>query len=202
MDPSAEDKYKEEYAAFKEMVKRTVYLDNLRPQVTDAVIRTALDQFGKVVKVQLVSNLIGPENISSAALVEMENAEQANQIITELASYPFMISGMPRPVRAIAAEMEMFDDCPRKPGGRIQCRWLNKKDPDFEVAMKMKSAVLKHASEATSLLQHQLLAEENIHKKQAESLKANHKKLELIERALSDGTAKKLGSCYNINIHD
>lgn len=148
MEPSTEA----EYAAFEDKVKRTVYLDNLKPQVSDVVIRTALNQFGNVVKIQFVPNF-GLENIPSAALVEMGDAKQANQIILEIANYPFMISGMPRPVRATAAEMEMFLDRPRKPGGKIRWGWLDEKDPDFEVAQKIKHSVLKHASEASSLLQ-------------------------------------------------
>ncbi|KAK1376217.1 RRM domain-containing protein [Heracleum sosnowskyi] len=171
MEPSAEAKY----AAFKEKVKRTVYLENLNPQLTDAVIRTALNQFGNVVNIQFVPNF-GLENIRYAALVEMGDAKQANQIITEIANNPFMISGKPRPVRAFAAEIEMFPFHPRKPGGKVPWVWLDKKDPDFEVAQKIKDTVLKHASEASSLFQQQLLEEEKTHKRQAETLKANYKK--------------------------
>ncbi|XP_074325446.1 ASI1-immunoprecipitated protein 1-like [Apium graveolens] len=198
MEQSAEA----EYAAFEEKVKRTVYLDNLKPQVTDAVIRNALDQFGKVVNVHFVPNFTGLKNIPSAALVEMEDAKQASQIIAVISNSPFMICGMPRPVRATAAEIEMFHERPRKPGGKIPCRWLDEKDPDFEVAQKMKKIVLKHASEASFLHQKQLLEEEKIHKRQAETLKANYKKYEQLQRVLSDGTAQKLGSCYDMNMRN
>lgn len=148
MESSAEA----EYAAFEEKVKRTVYVDNLSPQVTEAVVKTALDQFGNVTNVQFIPNYIGPKNIPCAALVEMENSKQARQIISEIANFPFMMSGMPRPVRACAAEIEMFDDRPRKPGRKIQCRWLDPEDPDFEVAKKIKNLIGKHASEASYLL--------------------------------------------------
>lgn len=198
MESSAEA----EYAAFEEKVKRTVYVDNLSPQVTEAVVKTALDQFGNVTNVQFIPNYIGPKNIPCAALVEMENSKQASQIISEIANFPFMMSGMPRPVRACAAEIEMFDDRPRKPGRKLQCRWLDPKDPDFEVAKKIKDLIGKHASEASYLLKTQLGLEEKLASRQAESLKANYKKFELIDKVLADGTAKKLGSCYNINVKD
>lgn len=140
------------YAAFKEKVKKTVYIDNLSPLATDAVMKTALNQFGNVVSVQFIPNYIGPSNMPAAALVEMETEKQAMKIIEETADFPFMISGMPRPVRAFAAEIEMFDDRPRKPGRTIQCRWLEENDPDFKVALEIKNLVKKHATEASYLL--------------------------------------------------
>ena len=54
---------REEYAAFEQKVKRTVYVDNLSPQVTETVLQTALDQFGTVKSVQFIPNYITPGNI-------------------------------------------------------------------------------------------------------------------------------------------
>lgn len=190
------------YAAFKEKVKKTVYIDNLSPLATDAVMKTALNQFGNVVSVQFIPNYIGPSNMPAAALVEMETEKQAMKIIEETADFPFMISGMPRPVRAFAAEIEMFDDRPRKPGRTIQCRWLEENDPDFKVALEIKNLVKKHATEASYLLKQQLAEEERLHNKHGETLKANHKKYELIDKVLADGSARKLGSCYNIKLQE
>lgn len=141
-----------EYAAFLEKVKRTVYLDNLSPQVTEPVIRTALDQFGNVKNVQFIPNYTEFRNIQHCALVEMENSKQAKDVVTSLHEFPFMMSGMPRPVRARAAEVEMFDDRPAKPGQRIQFRWLDPNDPDFEVAQRLKRLARKHAAEASFVL--------------------------------------------------
>lgn len=141
-----------EYAAFLEKVKRTVYLDNLSPQVTEPVIRTALDQFGNVKNVQFIPNYTEFRNIPHCALVEMENSKQAKDVVTSLHEFPFMMSGMPRPVRARAAEVEMFDDRPAKPGQRIQFRWLDPNDPDFEVAQRLKRLARKHAAEASFVL--------------------------------------------------
>lgn len=143
---------KEEYAAFEEKVRRTVYIDNLSPQATEAVMRTALDQFGTVKSVQLIPNYIVPGNIPQCALVEMEKSKQAEFVVSVITEFPFMISGMPRPVRARPAEAEMFDDRPRKPGRKIQCRWLEPGDPDFEIAKRLKQLTRDHSAEAEFLL--------------------------------------------------
>lgn len=143
---------KEEYAAFEEKVKRTVYVDNLSPQVTEAVMRTALDQFGTVKSVHFTPNYIVPGNVPQCALVEMENSKQANAVISVVTQFPFMISGMPRPVRARPAEAEMFDDRPTKPGSKIHCRWLEPGDPDFETAKRLKHLARVHSKEAEFLL--------------------------------------------------
>ncbi|KAG5610048.1 hypothetical protein H5410_021329 [Solanum commersonii] len=97
-----------------------------------------------------------------AALVEMQNADEARTIIYEIRNSPFMISSMPRPVRARPAVVGMFDDRPRKPDRTIMCYWLKSNDPDFEVATKMKRIVRNHAKEANFLLKRQLEEEEQL----------------------------------------
>lgn len=148
MDPEEEAKY----AAFEKKVKRTVCIDNLSPQVTESDLKTAINQFGNVKSVQFIPNYLEAKSMPHAALVEMENEKQAEYVIAEMANFPFMMSGMPRPVRACAAEMEMFDDRPKRPGRRISYRWLDSKDPDFEVGQKIKRLVRKNASGASYLL--------------------------------------------------
>lgn len=143
----------EEYAQFLKKVKRTVYLDNISPKVTETVIKAALDQFGNVMEVQFIPTFMQPEGVPRAALVEMENRKLAEQIINDMKNIPFMIAGMPRPVRAKAATVEMFDDRPVKPGRNIKCYWLFKKDPNFRVAQKIQNLVKTHAAEASFLLQ-------------------------------------------------
>lgn len=142
----------EEYAAFLEKVKRTIYVDTLSPLVTEPVLRHAFNQFGNVRSVHFIPVYLEQKNAPQAALVEMENPKQAREILTEMETYPFMILGMPRPVRASAARLEMFEDHPRKPQRKILCRWLDPKEPDFEVAKKVKSTVRKHAAEASIVL--------------------------------------------------
>ncbi|GFY82624.1 hypothetical protein Acr_02g0008640 [Actinidia rufa] len=50
------DSEEEKYAAFEEMVKKTVYVDNLSPLVTEAVLKTAFNRFGNVEKVEFITN--------------------------------------------------------------------------------------------------------------------------------------------------
>ncbi|GMY32454.1 hypothetical protein FCV25MIE_27696 [Fagus crenata] len=187
-----------DYAAFEEKVKRTVYLDNLSPQVTEPVVRTALNQFGNVKSVQFIPNYIEPKNIPQCVLVEMENSRQAEAVVSEISQYPFMMSGMPRPVRARPAEVGMFSDRPIMPGRRIQCCWLDEKDPDFETAQKIKRLTRKHAAEAAFLLKHQLQEEEKLANQQNDTLKGAYKKYELIESIIVDGTARNLAQKYKM----
>ncbi|KAL2515723.1 RNA-binding (RRM/RBD/RNP motif) family protein [Forsythia ovata] len=196
------DSSSEEYAAFREKVKRTIYVDNMSPLVTEVVVKASFNQFGNVTNVQFIPTYLEPKTMPRAALVEMENSNQARIIIAEMENYPLMISGMPRPVRARAAEMEMFDDRPRKPGRRIQCRWLEPKDPDFEVAKKIKQVVKRHAAEASFLLEQQLAEEAKLGNQQAETLKANYRKYRLIDGLNEDGTVRKLAQFYKMPVSD
>lgn len=140
------------YAEFQEKVKRTVYFDNLSPQVTEAVIRTAVEQFGDIVKVEFIPNYTIPYPIPQAALVEMKNAKAARGIVSVMRSYPFMISGMPRPVRALAAKPEMFPDRPPPPDRKIQLQFVKPSDPEFEVAKNLKQLYTKHAAEHLAVI--------------------------------------------------
>nr|GMD43016.1 Splicing factor-like protein [Ipomoea batatas] len=200
MDPAIE-----EYAAFEEKVKRTVFVDNLSPLATEAVLKAAFNQFGDVTSVYLFPNYIEPNNTACAALVEMQTPNQAENIIYEVSNSPFMISGMPRPVRARAAEIEMFDDRPRKPGRKIELRWVAPNDPDFEVAKKMTALVHKHAAEADFLMKHQLEEEEKLAKKQDLALQAHHKKYKLLESVSGsgpNGSANQLAQHYGMPFGD
>ncbi|GAB2287466.1 hypothetical protein Dimus_021843 [Dionaea muscipula] len=189
-----------QYAAFKEKVKRTVYLDNLSPQVTEAVIRTALDQFGSATNIQFIPNYLEPTSPARCALVELENETQATSVVEMLSNYPFMMSGMPRPVRVRPAEIEMFDDRPVRPGRRIQLYWLDPNDPAFEAAQKLKDLAKKHHAEASCLLKRQLEEEEKLSKQQAEALKLAYQKFETVDSILSDGTSNRLARYYKVKI--
>ncbi|PHT54560.1 Two-component response regulator ARR9 [Capsicum baccatum] len=191
----------EEYAAFENKVKRTVYIDNLSPLAKESVVKAALDQFGTVIQVKLIRTYLELKGMGRAALVEMQNGDEAKAIISEIRNSPFMISGMPRPVRARPAVVAMLDDRPRKPGRRIMCCWLKSSDPDFEVAMKMKRVVRNHAKEANFLLKRQLEEEEQLAKKQSESLNAIYNKYELIEHVFNSGTATRLAKHYKMSTY-
>ncbi|KAK6933250.1 hypothetical protein RJ641_036144 [Dillenia turbinata] len=136
--------------------------------------------------------------IAKCALVEIEQAKQAEAIVSEIANYPFMISGMPRHVRARAAEPIMFEDRPIKPGRKLHIRWLDPKGPDVKVAKELKEKSRLFAAEASFLLKE----EEKLAKQQVVTLKANYKKYELIESVMADGTARDLASHYNMSLAD
>ncbi|KAL5579797.1 hypothetical protein UlMin_012239 [Ulmus minor] len=190
------------YDAFLEEVECTVYVDNISTQVTESVLRSALDQFGTVKKVQFIPNFTGPANIPQCALVEMDSSKQVTDVIAMINQFHFMISGMPRPVRARRAEPEMFENRPSRPNRKIQCRWLHPSDPEFETAKKMKRLTQKHAAEAAFLLKQQLQKEEELAKQQEEILKGNYKKHEMIQSVLADGTARRLARRYNMHLGD
>ncbi|XP_050371987.1 uncharacterized protein LOC126789945 [Argentina anserina] len=192
----------EQYAEFEEKVKRTVYLDNLSPQVNESIVKQALDQFGNVKSVQFIPNYLGSKNMQQCALIEMENQTQVNAVVSDITEQPFMIGGMPRPVRARKAKMEMFDDRPVKPGRTIEVRWVEPDEPDFEVAKKLKELAKFHAADTEFLLKEQLEDEEKLEKQQQESLKVTHKKYKTVDGVLADGTLKQLGRGYHLPVGD
>ncbi|GAU20858.1 hypothetical protein TSUD_120500 [Trifolium subterraneum] len=197
MESSAED-----YAAFEEKVKRTAYFDNMSPQVTESVIRSALDQFAIVKSVKFIPNNIGPNSLPQSALVELDSAKKVKQVIAMMKQYPFMMSGMPRPVRASASVMEMFDDRPIKPNRRMKCCWLDQTDPYFEVAMELKFVTRKHSAEITKMHELLLKEEEKLATQQAETLKVHYKKFRMIEGIMTDKTAHTLARKYNLAVAD
>ncbi|KAK6925365.1 hypothetical protein RJ641_009691 [Dillenia turbinata] len=191
-----------QYAAFVEKVKRTICVYDLSPNVSISTLKSALEQFSEVVNIQFIPNYPESRYIPRSALVEMRTTEKAKCVIAEISSPPFMIGGIPRPVRACEAKIEMFDDRPRKPGRTIRCCWINSEDPNFEVATRLKRLARKHAAEASFLLEKQLEEEEKLSKQQAEALKTNYKKYELIESTMADGTLTRLACYYNLNLAD
>lgn len=140
----------ETYAAFEEKVKKTIYIDNLSPQVTKAVLENALNQFGNVKDVKLIPNYFTVCS-GHAALVQMESAKQAEEVIRDIAESPLMVSGMPRPVKAQKAEAGMFEDRPKK-RKRIVCRWMDPCHKNFEVTKRLKVQTKKHVSEIQFLM--------------------------------------------------
>lgn len=197
MESSAED-----YAAFEVKVQRTVYFDNMSPQVTESVIRTALDQFASVKSVKFIPNYLGPSSVPQCALVELDSAKKVKEVIAMIKQYPFMMSGMPRPVRARPAVMEMFDDRPMKPKRKMKCCWLEQSDPDFEVAVELKNLTLKHSAEIALMHRVLLKEEEKLATQQAETLKVHYKKFRMIDGIMGDKTAHTLARKYNLAVAD
>ncbi|XP_010485584.1 PREDICTED: uncharacterized protein LOC104763869 isoform X2 [Camelina sativa] len=185
-----------EYDKFRERVERTVYIDELTPLATVPVVESAVNQFGTVKSVSFVPNLLGPKELPIGALVEMETKEMAENVIATVTQLPFMVAGMPRPVRASPAHPDMFCDRPKKPGRKIRFRWMKPNDPDFDKAVKMKRLVRKHSAEASFLLK--LEEAEKLSKQQAETTITHHKKYELCGKLLHDGVAQKLAERFNM----
>ncbi|GLJ16779.1 hypothetical protein SUGI_0288940 [Cryptomeria japonica] len=187
----------EEYATFKEKVKRTVYLDNLSPLVTIPILKNALGQFGVVSNVQILPNYLEANNVAINALVEMQTEHEAANTVTEITTNVFMIAGMPRPVRAMKAKIEMFPDPPALPGRRIQCCWINSNDPHWNIVLSRKHLAMKHSAETAQLLKYQREEEEKLGAQQEATLRSSYKKLELIESLANDGSLDRLSRRYN-----
>ncbi|KAL8136352.1 hypothetical protein V2J09_002353, partial [Rumex salicifolius] len=187
------------YAVFDSKVTRTVYLDNLSPQATEAVIKSAIEQYGTVIKVQLIPNYAEPILKSCSALVELAKAKQAVHVVNILSSYPFMILGMPRPIRVCHAEEEMFADRPPKPGRKIKICWLKPVDEDFKVARKLKKMAKKHLAEFAYLLKHQSEEEEKLAKTQAKTLKRAYMYHAMMEENLNTRLLNRMKKCYTDN---
>ncbi|CAM9003218.1 unnamed protein product [Rhodiola kirilowii] len=196
MDKSQEAEYK----AFEEKVKRTICIDYVSPQATEPVLRQALNQFGNVKNVCFIPNYLGPNTIGRSVLIEMEDAKQARDVVSTVNQFPFMICGMPRPVRARASEIEMFVDRPAKPGRKIMCRWLEPNDPDFKVAKRLKLLAKKHAGEAALLFKLQNEEEQKLAAQQSRNLKAHYKKFDTLDGVIADGSLKRLANRHNVNI--
>ncbi|ESQ36321.1 hypothetical protein EUTSA_v10008811mg [Eutrema salsugineum] len=186
------------YEVFLEKVRRTVYIDELTPHASKAVLESAFNQFGTVKDVRFLPNYLGPKELPMGVLVEMETEDMAKAVIDTVSQLPFMVAGMPRPVRAIAAKPELFHDRPKKPGRRIHCRWIDPNDPDFEKAKKGKRLAWKHTAEALFVTKSQLEDAKKLAEKQSETKTTHHKKFEMMDEIIQNGAAQKLASRYNM----
>ncbi|WVZ87784.1 hypothetical protein U9M48_034367 [Paspalum notatum var. saurae] len=192
-----------EYAEFVEKVKRTIYIDHLSPQVTSPVIKAALAQCANVVNVEFIVNYTIQYDIPSAALVELQDDMQAKAAVELMNDFPFMIGGMPRPVRATLAKPEMFRNRPPRPAGvKRDFRWVEKGADEYVLMMKLRSLAKKHESENMALLKNVLEEEKCLEKQQQESLDANCKKYDMLENLVQKGSIKKLAHEYGVNLDD
>ncbi|KAK1270712.1 hypothetical protein QJS04_geneDACA004414 [Acorus gramineus] len=190
--------FEKECAEFEAKVKRTVFVDNLSPQVTKKVIETAFSQFGTVLSIELIANHI--KNFPMCCLVEMENPNQAGSVIEDIRNLPFMICGMPRPIRVQKAKAEMFGDRPCVPDKKIPFQWIGPNDADFEVAQEMKRLVKRQAAEVSLLLKVQMVEEQKLAEKHDEMLKSNYQKYQMT--VAIDGSLRRLARHYKINLSD
>lgn len=191
-----------QYQEFEEKVKRTVYLDNLSHQATEAVIKAALSQFCTITKVSFVVNYTIPYNVPQSAFVEMETEKDAEVVVSMLHDFPFMMSGMPRPVRAIHATAEMFNDRPRRPGSKLKFRWADRADRDYGMIKKLKLLSRKHEVENLALIEHELEEEKLLAVKQQENLNCNYKMMEAMDSVLLSGMSNYISNIYNVSWND
>ncbi|PUZ68956.1 hypothetical protein GQ55_2G070100 [Panicum hallii var. hallii] len=191
-----------EYKEFEEKVKRTVYLDNLSLLATDAVITMALNQFGNVKNVNFLTNYTVPFDIPQSALVEMETEKDAEYVVNMLDEFPFMMCGMPRPVRVKRATAEMFNDRPWKPGRKLEFCWVGPTDPDCQDVRRFKLMSKRHEVENLALIKNQLHEEALLAKHQQDNLNCNYRKLESIDGVIMTGWVNRLTRIYNLNFDE
>ncbi|KQK20224.1 uncharacterized protein LOC100827544 [Brachypodium distachyon] len=188
-----------EFQEFEERVKRTVYLDNLSHHATEAIIKSSLSQFCTLRKVSFVVNYTIPYNIPQSALVEMETEKDAEVLVSMLHDFPFMMYGMPRPVRAKRATAEMFNDCPRRPGSKFKFHWVGPTDPDSEILKRLKLISRRHEVENLALIEHELEEEKLLAEQQQENLNCNFRMMETMDTVILSGMANYISRIYSIN---
>ncbi|TVU39788.1 hypothetical protein EJB05_13228, partial [Eragrostis curvula] len=190
------------YKEFEEKVRRTVYLDNLSHLATEAVIKVALNQFGTVRTVNFLVNYTVPYDIPQSALVEMETEKDAASVVSMLHEFPFMMCGMPRPVRGKRATAVMFNDRPRKPGSKLEFHWVGPTDPDYQNVRKFKLMAKRHEVENLALIRHELEGEELLGKQQQDDLNCNYRKLEAVDAVVMTGWVNRLAQIYNMRFNE
>ncbi|CAL5046342.1 unnamed protein product [Urochloa decumbens] len=189
-----------DYADFKEKVKRTIYIDQLSPQVTAQVIKAALAQCANVVNVELIVNYTIPYDIPSAALVELDNDMQAKAAVELMTDFPFIIGGMPRPVKATHAKAEMFQDRPPCPGLKKDFRWIKQGDDGYETMKNLKTLAKWQESENMVLIKNLLDEEKELAKQQQEALNGNCMKYDMLETVMQNGAIKTLAHRYGVSL--
>ncbi|CAM0906193.1 unnamed protein product [Alopecurus aequalis] len=194
------DEQVKEYADFMARVKRTIYIDHLSPLVTDQVIKAALSQCANVVSLEFIVNYTIPYDIPSAALVEMDDESQAKAAVDLMNDFPFIIGGMPRPVRATYAKPEMFQDRPRHPALKMEISWVKKGDPEYDGMHKLKSLAKRQDAENMALVKNQLEEEKELATQQQETLDGNFDKYYMLEKMMEEGTIDNLARHYNVNL--
>ncbi|GJN25941.1 hypothetical protein PR202_gb13830 [Eleusine coracana subsp. coracana] len=199
---TSEEQAVKDYADFENKVKRTIYLDQLSPQVTSSVIKAALAQCANVASVEFIVNYTIPYDIPSAALVELDDEMQAKAAVELMNDFPFIIGGMPRPVKAIPAKPEMFRDRPSRPGINKEFRWVKQGDDEYDAMKKLKNLAKRQEAENMALIKNQLEEEKELAKQQQEVLDGNGKKYDMLETIMQNGSIKNLAHRYGVNLDD
>ncbi|BAF24489.1 ASI1-immunoprecipitated protein 1 [Oryza sativa Japonica Group] len=194
---------KKAYADFEKKVKRTIYIDHLSPQVTSSVLKAALAQCANVVDVEFIVNYTIPYDIPSAALVELDDEIQAKAALDLMNDFPFIIGGMPRPVRATCAKPDMFRERPPCPDIKKEFRWVKQEDgTEYEGMKKLRILAKRQEAENMALIKNQLEEEKELAKQQQELLDGNYKKYDMLENVVQNGNMKSLAQHYGVSLAD
>ncbi|KAJ7538936.1 hypothetical protein O6H91_11G089800 [Diphasiastrum complanatum] len=183
---------------FKNKVKCSVFLYDLAPTVSKAVVLTALGQFGNVVDVEIIKNYLDPKQAPVRALVEMETPAQARSVLNQMKDFLFMMGGMPRPVKAIPATEALLSDCPLpKKRLKLEPRILKKTDPGGALAFEWRDLAQRHLAEVELLTKCQKEAEEKLATEQEEQLSVYYKALKRVYDAYDSGAVQKMRDSYS-----
>uniref|UniRef100_A0A0D9VJA7 RRM domain-containing protein n=1 Tax=Leersia perrieri TaxID=77586 RepID=A0A0D9VJA7_9ORYZ len=197
---TSDEDAKKGYADFEEKVKRTIYIDHLSPQVTSSVIEAAFSQCANVVNMDFIVNCTIPYDIPSAALVELDDEIQAKAAFDMMNSFPFIIGGTPRPVRAIYATPDMFRDRPPCPGINKEFRWVKQEDGiEYEGMRKLRLLARRHEEENMALIKNLLEEEKELAWQQQELLDGMYKKYSILESGVKNDI-DNLTRRYGVNL--
>ncbi|KAF7092254.1 hypothetical protein CFC21_094760, partial [Triticum aestivum] len=197
-----DEQAEKEYADFEARVRRTIYIDHLSPLITAQVIKASLAQCANVVSTEFIQNYTIQYEIPAAALVEVDNVSQAQAAVDLMNNFPFMLGGMPRPVRAVFAKPDMFPDRPRKPGLKIEFSWVKQGDPGYDGMNKLKGLARRQEAENMALIKNQLEEEKELAAQQQETLEASNSKYDMLEKLMTDGDITKLAQHYKVKLGD
>eukprot|EP00250_Pteridium_aquilinum_P027597 c3528_g1_i1 orf=628-1275(+) len=189
-----------EFQKFEDKVKRCLMLEDVTPQVNIPMVQTALGQFGTVISVDILNDPLDSKHAAKRVIVEMKTPREAAHAVKEIHEHPFMIKGVPRPVRALAAVSTMFPDRPQKPnsGAKRTCEWVKPGDPDWDKYNEFKQLAKRHAQETAFLMETMRKEEEKLAQEQEEKVKENIKKLDEIHALIRDKTIQRLSRHYGV----
>lgn len=189
-----------EYQKFEEKMKRCLMIEDVTPQANNALILTALGQFGTVVSIDIISDPLASKHAAKRVIVEMRTAREAAHALKEIQEHVFMIKGVPRPVRALAAVPTMFPDRPQKPNSNNKrtCEWVKPGDPDWDRYNESKQLAKRHAQETAFLMELMRKEEEKLAEEQEVKVKENLKKLDDIYNCIRDRVIQRLSRHYGV----
>lgn len=189
-----------EFQKFEEKVKRCLMIEDVTPQANNALILTALGQFGTVVSIDIINDPLASKHAPKRVIVEMKTVREAAHAVKEIQERPFMIKGVPRPVRALAAVSTMFPDRPQKPNSSTKrtCEWVKPGDPDWDKYNEFKQLAKRHVQETAFLTEAMRKEEEKLAQEQEEKVKENVKKLDEIYNCIKDKIIQRLSRHYGV----